>query len=99
MSYRKVDIDRGALLGPLLTTTGTTYLRTADISAVTQGQGVTMIHMTSGTIFTVKEGRMLKVVERLGLDLSNEVTINDVEIEEDFDPDPTARATRAMGGM
>lgn len=87
MTYRKVDIDRGSFVGPLQTTSGTTYLRTQDISAVTQGQGVTMLHMTSGTIFTVREGRLWIVLERLGLDLTNEVTMADVS-NGDFEYEP-----------
>lgn len=82
MKKREVNLNRGPYVGPLETTTGITYLRPQDISAVTEGEGVTMIHMTSGTIFTVKD-TLMKTIEMLGVDMQigvvagSEVKIND----------------------
>tara|TARA_R100000742_G_C4279596_1_gene104669 strand:- start:10603 stop:10899 length:297 start_codon:yes stop_codon:yes gene_type:complete len=67
---RTVEIERGDLLGGLETTSGTTYLRVEDISAITvrdkthdsvHGTGLVDhleidIHMVTGTIFTLIGG-------------------------------------------
>ena len=68
MKKREMNINRGPFCGPLQTTTGVTYLRPQDITGVTQGSGVTQIHMTSGTIFTVKD-TLTKTIDKLGIQI------------------------------
>jgi hypothetical protein len=71
MDRNERKIARGSLIGPIKTTSGSTYLRLDDVSAITTNSKNTEatlvdIHMKSGTIFTVY-GSEWRIVQSLGI--------------------------------
>jgi len=71
MDRNERKIARGSLVGPIRTTSGNTYLRLDDVSAITtntKDHEATLvdIHLKSGTIFTVY-GSEWRIVQAMGL--------------------------------
>jgi len=71
MDRNERKIARGSLVGPIRTTSGNTYIRLDDVSAITtntENHEATLvdIHMKSGTIFTVY-GSEWRIVQSLGI--------------------------------
>ena len=65
---RQIVIERGMVYGEFATNSGNTLIRADDVSAVTAlNNGGCVIHMISGTIFTV-EFALSDVLQMMGLD-------------------------------